>query len=154
MSAYKEVFIEDNVVSLRTAAISDNGDFVIFRLTPAWLETAIPGSWPRGTDWVSQDRVWLYRHLRSPAEEVKLARGIPCVQHNILAREAASEFKLLWSDSGHGVAIYVDGEPWGFTDERTHKGYSKGILRRMSSKTMTSAWNQELFEKLFGEKGT
>jgi hypothetical protein len=149
MSIYKKLFEEDNVISLRTATISDNDDLVVFRLTPKWFGTSIPVSRARLMESASQDCAWLYRHMRSATGEAKLSGGIPCIQQNILAKETPALFKLLWSDSGHGTLVYVDGEPWAFIDERTHLGYSKGILKNTLSKSMTKKWDQELFEKLF-----
>ena len=55
------------------------------------------------------------------------------------------EFKLLWSDSGNSVALYLNGEPWAFIRQDNDEGYSKGVLRP----TIGKPWNQELFEKTF-----
>jgi hypothetical protein len=63
-----------------------------------------------------------------------------------MAFSKAPLFKLLWTDSGNGVALYLDGSPWAFIDEATHKGYSKGILK---SSSWDFPWSQELFENLF-----
>ena len=54
-------------------------------------------------------------------------------------------FKLLWADSGNSVALYLNGEPWAFIDEKTHQGYSKAIL----NPKIGNLWNQELFETIF-----
>jgi len=59
------------------------------------------------------------------------------------------ELKLLWADSGHSVALFLDGQPWAFVDEDKNHGYSKGILRP----TIGNTWDQMLFEKTFNAGG-
>ncbi len=73
--------------------------------------------------------------------------AFPCVEQDVrpMTFEKPPEFKLLWADSGHSVALYLNREPWAFIEEETHQGYSKGIFNRAHKK----AWNQELFEKTF-----
>ena len=66
-----------------------------------------------------------------------------------MAFEKPPEFRLLWTDSGNGVALYLNGEPWAIIDEHTHQGYSKGILKPSTGSVIQNLWNQELFEKLF-----
>jgi hypothetical protein len=150
MNDTKTLLEEDNVISLRTAYVHDDGDVIAFRLLPAWLGSSIPGNKPKGFDWVSQDSVWLYRHMRSASDEAKLVRGFPCMQQYVkpMVFENPPEFRLLWTDSGNSVALYINGEPWAFIDEQTHQGYSKGILQSKYN----NAWNQELFEKIFVAK--
>jgi len=64
--------------------------------------------------------------------------------------ESPPELRLLWADSGNTVALYLNGEPWAFIDEETHKGYSKGVLKPAAPlPAMGNQWDQELFEKLF-----
>jgi len=65
--------------------------------------------------------------------------------------ERRPEFKLVWTDSGNGVALYLNGEPWAFTDEETHQGYSKGVFKPELAHlpAVGNLWNQELFEKIF-----
>ena len=53
---------------------------------------------------------------------------------------------VLWANSGNGIAIFLDGEPWAFNDEATHKEYSKGILKPMIN---GFCWDQQLFEQRF-----
>jgi beta-lactamase superfamily II metal-dependent hydrolase len=85
--------------------------------------------------------------MRSPEDEMKLMRGFVCVEQIIrsMVFERPPEFKLYWTDSGHGVALYINGEPWAFVYEETHQGHSKGILKS----GIGSPWNQELFKKAF-----
>ena len=142
---------ENNVISLRTAFVTDDGNLVELRLHPADLTSRIPsGGKPSATlnfKWVLEDSVWIYRHLRSVTDELELKNSPPCVDQKVRALlfESPPALTLQWSDSGHGVALYVNEEPWAFIDEATHRGYSKGIL----DATWKNQWNQELFEKLF-----
>jgi hypothetical protein len=147
----KTLLEEDNIVSLRTAFVLDDGDLVEFRLMPVDLESLTPKerNWwaPKDFDWVSRDCTWLYRHIRSAVEEAKLMSGLSCVEKNVkpITFEKPPEFKLLWTDSGHSVALFMNGLPWAFIHEETHQGYSKGVLDPSSKKY----WNEELFEKTF-----
>lgn len=156
MDGVRTLLEEDNVISLRTAFVFDNGDLVSFQLMPVWMGSSIPGTKPKPYDfsWTSQDFAWLYRHLRSAADEAELM-GIypPIVQQGLtpLVFDKPPEFKLIWTDSGHSVALFLNGEPWAFIDEQTHKGYSKGILKPKKAYLPPSGnlWDQELFEKIF-----
>lgn len=87
-------------------------------------------------------------------------RGFPNFRQRIkpMVFEHPPEFKLLWNDSGNSVALFVSEEPWAFIDEKTHTGYSKGILkasdmrlwRKLKEKPVRPLpWDQELYEKLF-----
>ncbi len=155
---------QENTISLRTAVVLDTGDVVSFQLMPAWINSSIPGAKPRGLDWLSQDFTWLYRHKRSWPEEQKLQRIYPgIVQQNLkpLMFKQPPEFKLLWTDSGNSVALTLDGDPWAFTDEQTHTGYSKGILkapdmtpwRKSKHKPIRPLpWDQDLYDKIFCPK--
>jgi hypothetical protein len=144
---------EENVISLRTAFVRDDGDVVSFRLRLASIPRPIGRSWwaPKDFEWVSQDSAWLYRHLRSPEQEEALMRIWPSTfQHGVkpLVFTAPPRFKLVWTGSGQGVALYLNGEPWAFIDERTHEGYSKGVLDPASGQP----WNQSLFERIFASE--
>jgi hypothetical protein len=55
------------------------------------------------------------------------------------------KFRLVWADSGHSVALFLNGDPWAFIHEDKNLGYSKGILRP----TIGNTWDQTLFEKTF-----
>jgi hypothetical protein len=147
---------EENIISLRTAFVADDGNLVDFRLLPDWVGSAIPKkkNWaPKDFDWVSYDYAYLYRHKRSGAGEEDLAVDQhPHIEEGIkpLTFDKKPEFKLLWTDSGHSVALYLNGEPWAFIDEQTHTGYSKGILKRRSGlRAVGKLWDQELFENIF-----
>src|SRR5437764_666689 len=113
MSISKTLLEEDNVISLRTALILDDGNTVYFTLMPANLESLIPedGKFqvPKDFECISKDRAWLYRYLRSSYEERKLSVRFPRIIENFikpLAFERPPKFKLLWSDSGNGVVLY------------------------------------------------
>jgi hypothetical protein len=150
LDQYKTLLEENNVISLRTAYVVDDGKLVGFRLMPAWLESSIPrkrGSASKDFEWVLSDQAYLYRHMRSVTGETELMNSFPCVEQGVkpMRFENPPEFKLLWADSGNAVALYLNGEPWAFIEEVTHKGYSKGIIKP----TIGNLWNQELFEKIF-----
>ncbi len=74
--------------------------------------------------------------------------GPPCVAQKVkaISFEGVPKFRLRWTDSGEGVALFLNGEPWAFIDESNHNGYSKG----MTNSIIGNQWNQPLFEKLFG----
>jgi len=157
MEDTKTLLAEDNIISLRTAFVLDNGRLVSFCLMPADLEALIPKgrSWwaPKDFEWASQDSAWLYRHMKSAADEEKLMSGFPCVEKDLkpMVFEKPAEFKLLWTDSGHSVALFLNGEPWAFIHEESHQGYSKGVLKPAAAYLVPvgNLWDQELFEKTF-----
>jgi hypothetical protein len=149
---------ENNVISLRTAYVHDGGNLVSFSLDPAdmlSMFSEIKKQWaPKDFEWVSKDHTWLYRHLRSPSDEEKLMQTFPPIVENDikpLVFTNQPEFKLLWADSGHSVALYLNGEPWAFIEETTHEGYSKGILLPKEPYITPSGklWDQGLFERIF-----
>lgn len=170
---------EENVVSLRTAFVLDDGYVVSFVLTPRWLDNSIPGS----CDYANADCTTLYRRKRSVfsqffclslgVTEKKILRSVlsPHVKRGLLRRwvgyfllrsqltsmekdirsmefEKPPELKLLWTDSGHSVALFLDGEPWAFIHEGKNEGYSKGILRP----TVGNPWDEDLFLRTFLNK--
>ena len=148
----KILLVENNVISLRPAFVTDIGSLVGFHLNPADLASKVPKgrkwSAPKDFEWVSDDSVWLYRHLMSNADELRLKKDFPYyVDHGVkpLSFEHPPKFELLWTDSGHSVALYMNGEPWAFIDEASHQGYSKGIIDATSG----NPWNHKLFEKIF-----
>jgi hypothetical protein len=155
LDQYKTLLEENNVISLRTAYVVDNGNLVGFQLMPAWLDSSIPrkrGLARKDFEWVLSDQSYLYRHMRSVTEEVELMSCFPCVEQAVkpMRFESPPELRLLWADSGNTVALYLNGEPWAFIDEETHKGYSKGVLKPAAPlPAMGNQWDQELFEKLF-----
>jgi hypothetical protein len=149
MAEFKPVFEEENVISLRTAFVFDDGNLVNFRLMQA-AETSIPATKRRSPSVESclKDAVWLYRHLRSESEETELVTGLPRIEQDIrpIRMSTPPRFHFVWSDSGHSVALFLNGEPWAFIDEVGHTGYSKGILKA----DVGRPWDQLLFERIFG----
>lgn len=151
------LFKQSNVISLRTAYVNDDGNLACFRLNPAdpvsLMPTAKRGWAPKDFDWVTWDSVWLYRHTRTVANEEKLLHDFPCLEHNVKAVvfKRPPEFRLQWTDSGHSVALYLNGEPWAFIYEETHEGYSKGILKPAAPhlSQIKNPWDQSLFERTF-----
>ncbi len=136
---------QENCISLRTAYIIDHRDLVNLRLSSA--APLIGGPKLSQLEEDLRDCAWLYRRLRSPTEERRLMASFPCIEQDIrpLPLEKHPEFKLIWTDSGNGVALYLNEEPWAFVNE-DHVGYSKGILKCGYVKP----WDQQLFEKVFG----
>ena len=145
MSDSKTLLSEDNVISLRSAYVSDDGNIVNFHLLPAFLDS-------ENLEWVFSDRTYLYRHMRSPTEELKLMRGLPSVEQHLkpIKFETPPKLEFRWADSGNSVAVYLNGNPWAFIDEENHEGYSKGVLKPPAgSPAIANQWDQDLFEKLF-----
>lgn len=150
MKNARALLFEDNVISLRTAIVVDDGNIVGLQLLPACLDSSIPGTKPKGFDYVLEDGTNLYRHQRSVSEEAKLMSSFAPVEQSVrpMTFKEPPEIKLVWADSGNGLVLYLNEEPWAFIDEETHKGYSKGVLKPDGG----NPWNQELFEKIFGAK--
>jgi hypothetical protein len=142
MTHSETLLFEDNIISLRTAYVLDNGDLVSLSLTPA-----SDNSVPRTDNPMKRDSTWLYRHKKSAAEELAVMQDSISIRHDIMPLEFTTppEFRLLWADSGHSVALFLNGEPWAFIHEEKYNGYSKGII----SPTLPNPWNQELFEQTF-----
>ena len=81
---------------------------------------------------------------------------IPFAGIKELALENPPKLKLLWTDSGNSVAVYLNGEPWAFIDEHTQKAYSKGVLNSSLGKSWNQVstsignpWDQKAFERTF-----
>jgi hypothetical protein len=150
MNPMKTLLEQENVVSLRTAYVFDDGNLVGFLLLAADFEALVA---EKDFEWTARNRVWLYRHLRSPSGEKELMGGFPLIEQGIkpMAFSKTPVFRLAWSDSGNSVALYVNDEPWAFIDEQTQAGFSKGILkpRKPSFSPVGKFWDQELFEKIF-----
>ena len=89
---------------------------------------------------MSEDRAVLYRQGTS----MKFTSLDSYVRQ--MSFEKPPKFKLLWTDSGQSVALYLDGEPWAFIDETSHCGFSKGMLKEGRNKR---PWDQQLFENIF-----
>jgi hypothetical protein len=85
--------------------------------------------------------------MRLPSDELKLKDEFACIEKDVKAMsfKSSPRFKLIWSESGNSVALYLNEEPWAFIEEEQHKGYSKGILKPAAG----NLWDQQLFEKIF-----
>lgn len=145
------LFKQENVISLRTAGVCDDGNTASLSLFPADLIRVAS----KNLDWVHKDFIWLYRHLRLPAEERKL-RDVypPILEQDLRPMEfsGSPNFRLIWTDSGNGLALCINEEPWAFIDEVTHFGYSKGVLKSGVNDNTMNMWNEELFVREYGSQ--
>ena len=118
------LFYEENPISLRTAFVVENKGLglVTFRieLADSCLQKPKPGKLYPQSDY-KHDYALLYR----AAERIKYARLERYIKQVTFLK--CPEFRLLWTESGNGAAIFLDGTPWAFTDEKTHQGFSKGV---------------------------
>jgi hypothetical protein len=141
---------EHNIISLRTACVLDLDGFVALQLLPA--ESSMPTR-PKVykaefIEWLRCYQIFMYEYYPSVST-------IPIKHGRELAFEMPPELKLIWTDSGNSVAVYLNGEPWAFIDEHTQKAYSKGICASRlgspwdSKVKVGNPWNQEAFEKTF-----
>jgi len=179
MNETKTLLSEGNPISLRSAFVNDHGYEVWFSLTPRWLTTSVPGTRNYGksdcTVLYRRRRSYFSRLAIVPLgsmQKQSFTQGLAFAKKKgirgwigfyVFRRIAIScekdirvmtfahppELRLLWTDSGHSVALYLDGEPWAFIHEEKNHGYSKGILR---SSTIGNTWDQELFKQTFVEK--
>jgi hypothetical protein len=149
MADSEVLLTEDNPISLRTATVLDDGNLVYLSLSDEWHASSISRkrSHREMLERALLDSVWLYRHPRSSFEEVKLRQGSYCAAQDLrpLAFKNPPELRIVWTDTGNGLALFLNGEPWAFIDEQTRRGYSKGFLDPADPE----AWNEELFRKIF-----
>lgn len=154
---YKTLLESENIISLRTAWVVDDGNLVSFRLMPAdtTVSRRAGRNWwvSKDFEWVSQDQAFLYRHAKTFEENKRLARTVHRWQLDLrqMRFEKPPVFRLVWLESGHSVAVFLCEEPWAFIDEASHKGYSKGVFRmgRSVQPFAGNQWDQALFDKLF-----
>jgi len=169
---------EENAISLRGAWVLDDGYVVSFSLSPRWMTTAVPGPRNYGKSdrtYLYRRRRSFFARMAlvplgntqeklfswsSPSRKNRGLRGwvgyfgyrclVISLEKDIKVMACATppELRLLWSDSGQSVALYLGGEPWAFIHEEKNHGYSKGILRA----TIGNTWDQELFEQTFISK--
>ena len=132
----------------------DDGNIVALLLSPA-------NSWEYRTtkeanelEKTTPKPVFLFRHRRSTSGEEDIAKDIFAIERDLIPFkfERTPEFRVIWSDSGHSIALYLNGDPWAFIDEETLKGFSKGILKpeHPRHRPLGNLWDQKLFEKIFG----
>lgn len=141
-----DVFLQaDNFISLRTAIIGEDRNLVSVRLLPRWFDSAGLTE-VCDSSWI--DSAWLYRCPKGTVANESLHYLEPVVRCiKLMVFESPPEFKLVWSGSGHSIAVYLNGEPWAFIDEKTRKGYSKGIV----DPSIGCQWDEVLFNKVFGK---
>jgi hypothetical protein len=174
MIEIKNIMEEENLVSLRSAIVQDDGYVVSLMLT-ARKEITSTSKF----NFAKAGFTYLYRRRRSCFARMSLAprgatqkhlfqtgsttqrkRGVRgwisyfAYRRLLISLEAdikqiefpcQPELKLLWKDSGHSVALHLNGEPWAFILAEKNHGYSKGILRP----TIGNPWDQTLFESIF-----
>jgi hypothetical protein len=150
----KTLIEEHNIISLRTAFIIDVDGSVALQLLPAESSMSTEQNIYKTEywEWLKAYYAILYQH--TPSASGMLIRGI-----KQMAFEQPPKLKLLWTDSGNSVAVYLDDEPWAFIDESTQKGYSKGVLNSENKASWwhktyhgTETWDQNVFKKTFFPK--
>lgn len=131
---------EHNIISLRTAFVIDAGGHVALQMLPAPSSMAPKLNMYKTEywEWLKTYSTFLYQHIPSGSR-------IPFRGVKELMFERPPELKLIWTDSGNSVAVYLNGEPWAFIDEYTQKAYSKGVIDSRGG----NPWHQEAFEKTF-----
>jgi hypothetical protein len=147
------LFSEENIISHRTASVTESQNLVGFVLHPAkrMSELAPRVSWRvvAATKTSDMDFVWVYRRLLSANDERALERGPRCVAQKVKALlfNTDPQFTVRWADSGESVALFINRVPWAFIDGINHSRYSKGLIDTHFGKQ----WNQVLFESVFEE---
>jgi hypothetical protein len=143
LSEQKLSIYEDNVVSLRTVYFFDDGVLGSLVLLPP-----DPDCRPDGH--LHSDVCWVYKRHRSLIDRMKGCyekhKSASILQQlKPLKIRINPQISFLWSDSGHSVAVVVDGEPMGFIVEDKFCGYSKAI----ETPGIGNTWDEELFRKTF-----
>jgi len=136
----KTLIEEHNIISLRYACVVEVDGFVALQLMPAQSSMAAKQNVYKTEYWerLKAYYAFLYQHIPS-------ASRIPDSGIRQFAFEKPPKLKLLWTDSGNSIAVYLNGEPWAFIDEHTQKAYSKGVLDSKSG----NPWDQKAFERTF-----
>lgn len=173
--AIQILFEEENLISLRSAQVCDDGHITYFKLSALCdmgsFQESIYKSAPTTyifrrsrpllarLCWHDLGEIQKYLSAAPFASRSKQSRLTKWIDHLLLRRmNIRSEreidvrrflspplFSVQWAESGHSVALYVNGEPWAFIHQDQNYGYSKGILKP----TIGNPWNQELFERTF-----
>ena len=177
MNTTKTLLWEENPISLCCAFVFDDGYKVSFGLMPRHLSPAFPGDRScgkyKGTPLYRRRRSVLSRLTLAPLGETQewafnfnrsrhkrrtfwdwlghfyYRRFLVSLEKDIKVRrfEGDPRMRLLWSDSGQSVALFLEEQPWAFIHHDKNHGYSKGVLRSGYGNT----WEQPLFEQTFGE---
>jgi hypothetical protein len=177
VNATKTILREENPISLCSAFVLDDGYVVSFGLIPRHLLPAFPGhsdygKW-KGTYLYRRRRSLVARMTLAPLgehqkEAFQFGRsrdkhrsisgwvGHFCYRRFLVSLEKdlkvmqfthQPEMKLLWTDPGESVALFLEGQPWAFIHREKNHGYSKGVLRPGYGNT----WDANLFEQTFSE---
>lgn len=149
------VFVEEgNVISLRRAYVMEVDGVVSLSLS---MEESSFAQQPKVHTSEYQDRLkthsaYMYQYARTDSQ-------MPIWGLRFFKFEVPPKFKLLWTDSGNSVAVYLNDEPWAFVDEYTQKSYSKGIMSDhemnpwyrdyVKTAKVGDPWNQKQFETTF-----
>ena len=176
MNATNQVLREENPISLCSAFVLDDGYEVTFGMRPRNLFPAFRGDpdggrWksanlyrrrrsflsrmtlaPRGAN-QEQSFAWSrsYRKkgtLISWFGRLAYRRFLISLEKDLKAMEFTQppEMRLLWTDPGDSVALFLEGQPWAFFHRDKNDGYSKGVLRPGRGNT----WDEGLFQETFG----
>jgi hypothetical protein len=147
------VFIEEhNVISLRTACVSEVEGVVFLQLLPAPSSVVpTPSVYKSGyAEWLRSYQIIMYQTRPSNMKPLSGVQG--------LRFSMPPKFEFLWTDTGNSVAVYLNGEPWAFIDEHSLKAYSKGVINSSigapwrQSINVGNFWDQNVFEKTFANK--
>lgn len=153
---YRILIDEENCISLRRASVVESDGVVSLILSP---ESSSFAQQPKihtskYQDWLEAHNAFLYQCRKSDSP-----MPISYLKH--LMFETPPKFGLLWADSGHSVAVYLNGEPWAFIDEHARKTYSKGIMDGsemtpwyrsfFKESHIAKPWNQKRFETIFAD---
>jgi len=148
-NSVRVLFEANNVISLRTVYVLDDGRDVTFSINPALRSPPTTNIHKvEYGEWLKSCFVYLYRHTKSFAEEHGSAANSCSADRDVrqMTFKEPPRFNVLWTDSGNSVALFLNGEPWAFFDEETCRGYSKGILNAAAG----NVWEHNLFKKTFG----
>lgn len=135
---------EENIISLRTAYFWDDGVMGTLVLLPPvsdrWAEGQIHGD----VCWVYKRRRPLLSRLKGCYRRHESASVLREMKAGTVSEYPEIEFK--WADTGHSVAVLVDGVALGFIAESRANSCSKAFVKQGNS----NHWDEELFQRTFG----
>jgi|SRR5213082_804759 len=139
------IAFSENVISLRTAVFEDDGVLATLVLLPPDPDRRPDGHLHRGVCWVYRRHPSL--HSTSAKASLKKHTGSTVFENlRPLKIGLDPEVSFLWSESGHSVAVVVDGEPMGFISEHKHCPYSKS---EKTPPVNQNPWDEDVFRRLF-----
>ena len=133
----------DNVISLRTVVFEDDGVLGCFVLLPPMPDQRPDGHLHSDVCWVYKRHRSIWDRLRGCYRKHKSAFILGHMKSLKIRPDPVVSF--LWSDSGHSVALIVDGEPMGFIAEEKFCAYSKAF----EGPEVMNTWDENLFQKTF-----